>query len=210
MDAVERNLAAGNRLVRPRERNESDAQICSDIAVVRGLDCTPTLHSTASTANRYTDCFHDSRWIGLQGIKTKKGVRNSMSAQEEVRSMWRWVFSSAFLASMCCFPSVLLVGLGLMTVSAGDALSNDLYFGPARWALYGLTILLLSIGLYRHFRSHGICTLNQAKRERRKIANTAILVFTTTFAIYLFWNYVILELLGIAVGLPWEESAFWR
>ena len=97
-----------------------------------------------------------------------------------------------------------------MTVSAGDALSNDLYFGPARWALYGLTILLLSIGLYRHFQSHGICTLDQAKRERRKIANTAILVFITTFAIYLFWNYVILELLGIAVGLPWEESAFWR
>ena len=97
-----------------------------------------------------------------------------------------------------------------MTVSAGDALSNDLYFGPARWILYGLTIVLLSIGLYRHFQNQGICTIDQAKRERKRIANTAILMLIVTFAIYFIWNYVILELLGIAVGLPWEESAFWR
>ncbi|MCS5534473.1 MAG: hypothetical protein NZ802_01325, partial [Candidatus Poseidoniales archaeon] len=142
--------------------------------------------------------------------KTKKGVRNGMSSEQEVRSMWRWVFGSAFLASMCCFPSVLLVGLGLMTVSAGDALSNDLYFGPARWILYGLTIVLLSIGLYRHFQNQGICTIDQAKRERKRIVNTAILMLIVTFGIYFIWNYVILELLGIAVGLPWEESAFWR
>ena len=133
-----------------------------------------------------------------------------MSVEQEARSMWRWIFSSAFLASMCCFPSVLLVGLGLMTVSAGDALSNDLYFGPARWILYGLTVVLLSIGLYRHFQNQGICTIDQAKRERKRIVNTAILMLIATFAIYFIWNYVILELLGIAVGLPWEESAFWR
>ena len=133
-----------------------------------------------------------------------------MSAEQEVRSMWRWVCSSAFLASMCCFPSVLLVGLGLMTVSAGDALSNDLYFGSARWILYGLTIVLLSIGLYRHFQNQGICTIDQAKRERRRVVNTTMLALISTFAIYFIWNYVILELAGVAVGLPWEDSAFWR
>ena len=133
-----------------------------------------------------------------------------MSVEQEARSMWRWIFSSALLASMCCFPSVLLVGLGLMTVSAGDALSNDLYFGPARWILYGLTIVLLSFGLYRHFQNQGICTIDHAKRERRRIVNTTILVLIVTFAIYFIWNYLILELLGIAVGLPWEDSAFWR
>jgi len=97
-----------------------------------------------------------------------------------------------------------------MTVSAGDALSNDLYFGSARWILYGLTIVLLSIGLYRHFQNQGICTIDQAKLERRRIVNTTMLALIMTFAIYFIWNYVILELLGIAVGLPWEESAFWR
>ena len=137
-------------------------------------------------------------------------MRHVMSEVEEARSLWRWILGSALLASMCCFPSVLLVGLGLMTVSAGDALSNNLYFGPARWALYGLTAIILGWGLYRHFQAQGICTLDQAKREKNRIANTVILVFISTFGIYFFWNYVILELLGIAVGLPWEESAFWR
>ena len=97
-----------------------------------------------------------------------------------------------------------------MTVSAGNELSNNLYFGPVRWILYGLTILMLGFGLYRHFNNQGICTLDQAKRERKRIANTAILVLMSTFILYWIWNYVILELAGIAVGLPWEDSAFWR
>ena len=133
-----------------------------------------------------------------------------MSEVEEARSLWRWILGSALLASMCCFPSVLLVGLGLMTVSAGDALSNNLYFGPARWVLYGLTAIILGWGLYQHFQAEGICTLDQAKREKNRIVNTVLLVLISTFAIYLVWNYIILELAGIAVGLPWEDSAFWR
>ena len=133
-----------------------------------------------------------------------------MSQTQDVRSLWRWILGSALLASMCCFPSVLLVGIGLMTVSAGDALSNNLYFGPARWILYGLTVMTLGWGLYRHFQAQGICTLDQAKRERNRIVNTALLVFISAFSIYFVWNYIILELAGIAVGLPWEDSAFWR
>ena len=117
---------------------------------------------------------------------------------------------SALLASMCCFPSVLLVGLGLMTVSAGDALSNDLYFGPTRWFLYALSMVILGWGLYRYFQNQGICTLDQAKRQRKKVFNTVTLAAIVTFVIYFIWNYIILELAGIAVGLPWEESAFWR
>ena len=97
-----------------------------------------------------------------------------------------------------------------MTVSAGDALSNNLYFGPARWILYGFTIVLMSIGLYRHFQNQGICTIDQAKRERRRIVNTTMLALIATFAIYFIWNYVVLEFMGVAVGLPWEDSAFWR
>lgn len=134
----------------------------------------------------------------------------SMNEVNEQHSLWRWVFGSAFLASMCCFPSVLLVGLGLMTISAGDALSNNLYFGPTRWILYGLTLVVLGIGITRHFRKQGICSLDEAKRERRRITNTSFVVLIITFVIYLIWNYLILELVGIAIGLPWEDTAFWR
>ena len=128
----------------------------------------------------------------------------------ERKSLWKLVTSSGVLASMCCLPSVLFAGLGLMSLSAADALSKDLYFGPARWVLYGLSVILVVIGLKMHFNKQGICTLDQAKRQRKYIVNTSLFVATATIIFYLIWNYVILELLGIAVGLPWEEDAFWN
>jgi len=35
-------------------------------------------------------------------------------------------------------------------------------------------------------------------------------VLTATFLIYFVWNYIILEIIGIALGMPWAESAIWK
>jgi len=61
-----------------------------------------------------------------------------------------------------------------------------------------------------HFRSRGVCTIDQAKKERRRIVNTTLAVLTATFIIYFLWNYIVLELIGILLGLPWAESAIWK
>ena len=129
---------------------------------------------------------------------------------DDVKHLWKWIGGSALLASMCCVPSILLVAFGLMSVSTADALSNDLYFGPFRYILYGLTIALLTIGLIRYFQHQGICDLDTAKRERRRIVNTSLLVFIISVLVYIVWNYLILEILGISLGLPWEEDAIWK
>ncbi len=126
------------------------------------------------------------------------------------KALWKWISSSALLASMCCFPSVVLVMFGLASVSTAAALSDTLYWGPFRYWLYLATAIFLTYGLVRYFRADGICTLDDVKRERQKVINTSLLVVTTTIVVYLIWNYVILEILGIWVGLPWEESAFWN
>ena len=126
------------------------------------------------------------------------------------KGLWKWVTSSAILASMCCLPSVVMVMFGLASVSSAAALSNKLYWGPFRWWLYLATLIFLGYGLFRYFRADGICTLNDVKRERKKVINTSLLVLISAYVLYLIWNYLILELLGIAVGLPWEEDAFWN
>ncbi len=69
---------------------------------------------------------------------------------------------------------------------------------------------MVGVGLVIHFRSRGICDLDQAKRERRRIVNSTLAVLTATFLVYFVWNYIILEVIGIGVGLPWAESAVWR
>ena len=126
------------------------------------------------------------------------------------KGLWKWITSASILATMCCLPSVVLVMFGLASVSTAAALSDTLYWGPFRWWLFAATALFLGYGLYRHFKSDGICTIDDVKRERQKVVNTTLLAFTIAIIGYLIFNYVILELIGIAVGLPWEEDAFWN
>ena len=133
--------------------------------------------------------------------------------------MWKYVAGSTLVASLCCLPSVVMVMFGLATVSTGAALSNTLYWGEDGYGWFRSTMLLISllcvvVGLVFYFRNQGICTLDQAKRERRKIINPSLLVISSTYVIYLLFNYVFLTELGIAVGLPWESSRdsymFWK
>jgi hypothetical protein len=99
---------------------------------------------------------------------------------------------------------------GSSAILAADKLSNDMYYGIARPIVYAIALAMVGVGLVIHFRSRGICTLDQAKRERRKVINTTLAVLTSTFLVYFVWNYIILEIIGIALGLPWAESAIWK
>ena len=141
------------------------------------------------------------------------------SAFQPVKDLWKVIAGSTLIASMCCLPSVVLVMLGLATVSTGAALSDTLYWGEDGYAwfrpLMGLVAAVsVGVGLTLYFRNQGICTLDQAKQERRKVVNTSLLVLSITYVCYLLFNYVILTELGIQFGLPWETSRssymFWR
>ncbi|MBR79984.1 MAG: hypothetical protein CMA88_04290 [Euryarchaeota archaeon] len=118
---------------------------------------------------------------------------------------------SAITASMCCLPSVIWVMFaGSSAIVAADQLSNDLYYSWVRYALYALSIAMISLGLVSYFRNRGICTMDEARRQRNRILNTSLAVFTAAVIAYLVWNFVILEIIGIELGLPWEDSAFWN
>lgn len=149
-----------------------------------------------------------------------EGVSSEVVATEQpIKSLWRYIAGSTIIASMCCLPSVVMVMLGLATVSTGAALSNTLYWGEDGYSWFREAMLLVAlicciIGLFFYFRNQGICTLDQAKRNRRKIINTSLLVISISYLTYLVFNYVILTELGIAFGLPWESSRdsymFWK
>ena len=104
--------------------------------------------------------------------------------QNPLRSLWKYVAGSTIVASMCCLPSVVMVMFGLATVSTGAALSDTLYWGEDGFGwFYAITMLLIALlcvvcGLVFYFRNQGICTLDQVKRERRKVINTSLLVIS--------------------------------
>lgn len=132
-----------------------------------------------------------------------------------IKALWKFIGGAAFLASMCCFPSVVLVFFGLASVSTAAALSNDLYWGTNgmgwfRPLLSVLSVVFVTLGLVLYFRNEGICTLDEAKRQRTRILNTSLAVMTLSLLLYLLFNYVILTEVGIALDLPWESSRFWK
>ena len=130
---------------------------------------------------------------------------------EQTKPLAKLVAASAITASLCCLPSVIWVLFaGSSAIVAADQLSNDLYYSWVRFALYGLSFCMISYGLVLYFRNQGVCTLDDARRERRRVVNTSLAVFTSAVLAYLVWNFVILEIIGIAIGLPWEDSAFWN
>lgn len=137
------------------------------------------------------------------------------SVSSDVKSLWKWIGGSAFLASMCCIPSVVLVLFGLASVSSAAALSNDLYWGTNgmgwfRPALSVLSLVLVVLGLVLYFRNDGICTLDEVRRQRKRIVNTSVVALTLAVLVYVVFNFIILTEIGVALDLPWESSRLWN
>ena len=130
---------------------------------------------------------------------------------EQTKPLAKLVTVSVITASLCCLPSVIWVLFaGSSAIVAADQLSSDLYYSWVRFALYGVSFSMVSYGLVLYFRNQGVCTLDDAKRERKRVVNTSLAVFTAAVLAYLIWNFIVLEIIGITIGLPWEESAFWN
>ncbi len=137
------------------------------------------------------------------------------TVSNDVRSLWKYIGGSAFVASLCCFPSIVLVFFGLASVSSAAALSNDLYWGTNgmgwfRPLLLSLSTVLVIAGLVLYFRKDGICSLDEARRQRKRIINTSLVVLMLAFISYIVLNFIILTELGVALNLPWESSRIWN
>lgn len=104
-------------------------------------------------------------------------------------------------ASLCCFSSVILVLLGLSTVSFASSLSDTLY-GEYKWIFraVGLILLLLALAYY-FYKEKGICTLDQAKRKRNEIINTILITLIVAVLGYVFFLYVVVHYVGVFMNL---------
>ena len=115
---------------------------------------------------------------------------------------------AAVISSLCCLtPVVIVLILGSASIGTAATLGDDLYYGPARWALYGLSMLFMAAAVGYFYYKRGVCTLDAAKRHRNQMLNTFGMVLLVGLVGYLIFTYVILEIAGIALGLPWE--AWW-
>lgn len=153
--------------------------------------------------------------VKANGLQSVSRDGDYMEEKNDVKSFIKLISTSTIIASMCCLPSVVLVLFGLASVSSAAALSDTLYWGGEGYEWFRPTMLAIAsisviVGLVIYFRTRGICTFDDVKRQRRKVINTSLLIIIIAYLSYLLFNYVILTEIGILLGLEWESSRFWN
>lgn len=107
----------------------------------------------------------------------------------------------AVVGGLCCFTPAILVLFGLSTVAFAASLSDTLY-GTYKWVFRVVAFVLLLASLGRYFyKKEGVCTLDALKRKRNKIINFTLLAVAIAVIAYIIWLYVIVELIGIGLGI---------
>ena len=111
---------------------------------------------------------------------------------------------AALVGGLCCLTPVVLVLLGLASISAAASLGNVLY-DDYHWEFRLVALAFLTLALVIYFRRKGICTLDQARRERNRIINTSLLILIFAVGMYIFWTYIAVHWFGVWAGLPWRQ-----
>lgn len=106
-------------------------------------------------------------------------------------------------ASLCCLSPVILVLLGISTVSFASSLA-DTFYGEYKWAFRGVGMLALIGSLVYYLRrKKGVCTIDDVKRRRNEVINIVALSLTAAVIGYLFFLYVVVHYIGVFMNL-WQ------
>lgn len=107
------------------------------------------------------------------------------------------------IASMCCLSPVILVLLGVSTVSFASSLA-DTFYGQYKWIfrVVGLLALLLSLMYYLR-RTKGICTIDDVVRRRNEVLNYIALSVIVGVLGYVFFLYVVVHYVGVWLSV-WQ------
>jgi len=103
-------------------------------------------------------------------------------------------------ASLCCLAPIVLVLVGVSTVSFAASLA-DTFYGDYKWyfRLAGLVSLIVALIIY--LRRKGVCTLDEAKKRRNEIFNIIALSLIVGVVGYIFFLYVVVHYIGVFMGL---------
>lgn len=118
------------------------------------------------------------------------------------KELFKITWFPVLIASLCCVAPIVLVLLGVATVSFGASLSDTLYY-DYKWLFRSIGFVALVISLIIYFRKKGVCTLSEAKRRKNEIINTVLIVFIIFLLAYILFLYGVIEIIGVWMGL-WE------
>ena len=127
---------------------------------------------------------------------------------DDTRRARKGLFVQTMLAVLtgwlCCITPLVLVLFGVASISTAASLDHVLN-GEYDWAFRGAALVFVAVAVVVYFRRRGVCTLDQARRQRNRIINTVFLALLFAVGGYLALWYL-LAYWGAAVGLPWRPQ----
>lgn len=121
----------------------------------------------------------------------------------KLKEIWKISGIPVLLASLCCLSPIILVLLGVSTVTFASSFTNILY-GEYKWYFRLVGLLALALSLMFYFRRvKGICTIDEAKKRRNEIINTVALSVIAGVVGYVFFLYVVVHYVGVFLKI-WD------
>jgi hypothetical protein len=119
----------------------------------------------------------------------------------QIKEIFKVSSLPVIIASLCCLSPVILVLLGVGTVSFATSLADTLY-GTYKWYFRIAGLLALSISLIAYLRrTKNICTIDEAVKRRNEIINIVMLALITSVLGYLFFLYVVVHYIGVFLNI---------
>ena len=107
----------------------------------------------------------------------------------------------ALIASLCCLSPILLVSLGVISISVASDLADVLY-GEYKWLFRGAGLVALAVFVISYIRrKKNICTLSEARRRKNEIINIIALTLVIGSLLYILFLYGIIELIGKVLNI---------
>lgn len=105
-----------------------------------------------------------------------------------------------FIASLCCLSPIVLLSLGLVTLSAASELTN-IFYGTYKWVFRAAGLIALITAFVFYMRRVGVCTLDDVKKRRNEILNKLALTLIIGVTGYLFFLYVFVHYIGVFLNV---------
>lgn len=120
---------------------------------------------------------------------------------QKIKEAFRIASVPVIIASLCCLSPVILVSLGIASVSFASSLADTLY-GQYKWyfRIVGIVALIVSFVYYSR-RTLGVCSIDDAVRRRNELINKIALALVVGVLGYVIFLYVIVHYIGVAFSL---------
>ena len=131
-----------------------------------------------------------------------KNLTNSMKLQN-IKEALKISSIPIVIASLCCLSPVILVTLGIASVSFASSLA-DIFYGEYKWYFRAAGVISLLISFIFYIRRNlGVCSIDEAVQRRNELINKLALAIIIGVTGYFIFLYVIVEYIGIILKI-WE------